>query len=131
MNKQEWESEIHYVGGIHSGWNIVKRANGQVVAIHKTFLFDPFKFGDVNRAFDEMNEELEHVNAPAPRVMRRYLMQDRSGGKINRADPHLSLQKVLEMTDYSEDEVDQIACLEVGQELLIGAQQDLYIKRTL
>lgn len=131
MNKQEWQSEIHYVNGIHSGWNIVKRANGHITAVHKTFMFDPFKFGDVNRAFDEMREELDHLNTPAPRVLRRFTMEDRSGDDTHRSDENLSIQQVFEMTDYSEDEVDQIASLEVNGELLIGTQRDIYIKRTL
>lgn len=62
--------------------------------------------------------------------IRRFTMQDRSGGKVNRTDENLSLQDALHMTDYSDEEVDKIADLQVGQELLFGREQDISIKRT-
>jgi len=61
--------------------------------------------------------------------MKRYTMEDRSGGTVNRRDCGLSLQQVFEMTDYSESEVDLIADLQAGQEMLVGHDQDIYIKR--
>lgn len=63
--------------------------------------------------------------------MKRYTMEDRSGGVVNRQDTNLSLQQVFEMTDYSEAEVDQIADLQVGQWLLIGSDQDVFVSKGL
>jgi hypothetical protein len=61
--------------------------------------------------------------------MKRYTMQDRSGGVVNRIDPGLNLQQVYEMTDYSAEEVDEIADLKPGEFLLIGGAQDIYVRR--
>lgn len=62
--------------------------------------------------------------------MRRYTMQDMSAEIVNRTDKDLSLQQVLEMTDYSELEVDNIACMSPGDQILIGSSQDISIART-
>lgn len=62
--------------------------------------------------------------------MKLYTMQDRSGGEVNRTDARINLQQVLGMTDYSAEEVDAISDLAVGQELLIGRDQDIRVVRT-
>ena len=61
--------------------------------------------------------------------MRRYTMQDRSGGRINRTDRNLSLVQVYEMTDYTEEEFDAVASLLPGQEMFIGSGRDIYVLR--
>lgn len=63
--------------------------------------------------------------------MRRYTMQDRSGGTVNRTDTDLSLQQTYEMTDYSEQEMDELADLQVGSAMFLGSVKDIYILRTV
>lgn len=63
--------------------------------------------------------------------MKRYTMQDRSGGIVNRTDANIHLQRVLEMTDYTPEEVDAIADLQAGQELCVGEAKDISILRIL
>jgi len=62
--------------------------------------------------------------------MKKYMMQDRSGGIVNRIDEGLSLQAVYHMTDYTDQEFNDISSLEVSQDMLIGYSKDIYIKRT-
>jgi len=61
---------------------------------------------------------------------RRFQMEDRSGGKVNRTDSNMTLQDALRMTDFTDDEVNAIVELKPGEEMLFGSDQDLSIKRT-
>lgn len=65
--------------------------------------------------------------------MRKYEMQDRSAEFVNhqrkvRVDPGLSLQEVEHMTDWTAQELDDIASMNVGDEKLYGS--GVYVKRT-
>lgn len=59
--------------------------------------------------------------------MRRYKMQDRSGNVVYRTDTNLSLQAVEHMTDWSEDEFDMIASMQVGESY---CPHGVYVERT-
>lgn len=61
---------------------------------------------------------------------RKYTMQDLSGGTVNRTDANLSFQEMYHMTDYSDDEIEQILDLEVGQTVTIGSSRDITVART-
>lgn len=64
--------------------------------------------------------------------MRRYTMQDRSSPEKAESTTKsgLSLSQALYVTDYSEEEVDQGASLQVGEHLLLGSDKDIFIERT-
>ena len=49
-------------------------------------------------------------------------MQDRVKGKVTREDNNLSLQQAYLMTDWTDEEMDQLASLEVGQEMFLGSE---------
>ncbi len=61
--------------------------------------------------------------------MKRYTMRDLSGGRVNREDENLSFLGCLEMTDWSEDEVDRLSDLEVGG-LVLLSDGDIVCERT-
>ena len=62
--------------------------------------------------------------------MRVFTMQDRSLAQVVRTDPNMTLRDVFEMTDYTAEEVDAIADLNVGETLLIGSVKDISVERT-
>lgn len=62
-------------------------------------------------------------------IFRRYEMQDRSGGRINRTDSDLSILSVFNMTDFTEEEANAVLELAVGEELLLGSEQDISVRR--
>lgn len=65
-------------------------------------------------------------------AIRRYTMQDRSpihfASEGPPTDVDLSLQQVYNMTDYTDEEFDHIASMEVGEEFFVCSTT--YIKRT-
>ncbi len=68
-------------------------------------------------------------------AIRTYEMQDRSTGMATRVDPNLSLQAVEHMTDWTAEEFDAIASMQVGDEKTYFAhpsspESGIYIKRT-
>lgn len=68
-------------------------------------------------------------------AIRTYEMQDRSTGVATRTDPGLSLQAVEHMTDWTAEEFDAIASMQVGDEKLYYSDpgipgSGIFIKRT-
>jgi hypothetical protein len=68
-------------------------------------------------------------------TIRTYEMQDRSTGVATRTDPGLSLQAVEHMTDWTAEEFDAIAPMQVGEEKVYFGDptmpgSGIYIKRT-
>jgi hypothetical protein len=68
-------------------------------------------------------------------AIRTYEMQDRSTGMTTRTDPGLSLQAVEHMTDWTAEEFDAIASMQVGEEKTYfghpsSPDAGIYIKRT-
>jgi hypothetical protein len=68
-------------------------------------------------------------------AIRIYEMQDRSTGVATCTNSGLSLQAVEHMTDWTAEEFDAIASMEIGQECLYSPFQGItnsgiYIKRT-
>jgi hypothetical protein len=58
-------------------------------------------------------------------------MKDLSGGVGNtRTDENLNLRQAMEMTDYSDEEIDKIPDLKVGEVLLLTRDEDISIMRT-
>lgn len=58
--------------------------------------------------------------------MKKYNMADMSQGVMSGHDEALNLAEVLNMTDWSDEEVDQIADLKVGERF----GNDIIVERT-
>lgn len=52
--------------------------------------------------------------------IKRYTTRDESAGYVSAEDTELSLQRVKEMTNWSDEEFDKISELKVGQKLNFG-----------
>ncbi len=65
-------------------------------------------------------------------AIRRFSAEDRSNPEriAESRITDLSLQALLELTDFSEEEVDKLADLKVGEVLKVGRDEDLHFKRT-
>ena len=67
--------------------------------------------------------------------MRKYTMHDRSTNYIDGAPIHhepdrdLTLLQVFNMTDYTDEEIDHIANMVVGEEYFKGSDSEIYIRR--
>lgn len=77
------------------------------------------QFHEQKNQLDELCVSIYQQLKPVS-LVRLYTMRDESAGYISREDPELNLRQVMNMTDFTDTELDSIACMEAGKKLDFG-----------